>query len=605
MAMVWCLSERANGQTSYSDVAVIVNANSTFSQAIGTYFKSQRNIPDQNIITIHCSSAEEVDAAEFNSMRSQIESYLQANNLVDSINYLVTTKGVPLKINRGETCSTNSPSASVESELMCILGSYAGYIGANGRYYSPYYSKNQHFSRATQGIYLVTRLDAYTTQEVFDLIDRSGPATRVSSNSCYVLDQDPTWNASAEFLNDYMTTARNLLAERGKNVELNSDSVYVTSRKGVLGYVSWGSNDRNADNFTTHALPLNSWSPGAIVETYVSTSARSFENPPSYGQSLIADLIEEGVSGAKGYVYEPFTSSIADPSVLFDRYAAGYNLAESYFMASRYVSWMDVVIGDPKTSVQEVQGMQPVQMSFLHATTQIGSGIVELRWGTLSEMNNYGFTVQRADTALRGFSDLEGSYVAGHGTTLDPQSYTWSDRIVEPGAYFYRLKQFDVDGKAHFSEQQQVVVTGAVASVKDASLPQRFALDQNYPNPFNPVTTIGFRVAGEKTGSGVSGEETGSGVSGEKTGAGVSGEKTGAGVSGEKTGSGVSGLGSSNVRLTVYDLLGREVAVLVNENKLPGAYRVAFDGGRLASGTYFYLLQVGERIETRTMMYLK
>jgi len=446
VAILWCLSEAAIGQTSYSDVAVVVNANSASSTTIGSYFKSHRSIPDKNIITISCSSAEEIDDAEFHSMRSQIESYMQANNLVNSINYLVTTKGVPLKINRGDLASTNSPSASVESELMCILGSYASSVGANGRYFSPYYANNAHFSRTTQGIYLVTRLDAYTTQEVLDLIDHSGPGTHVSSDSRYVLDQDPTWNESAPYLNDYLTTARSLLAARGKNVELNADSVFVTSRQGVLGYVSWGSNDHNADNFTTHALPLNSWSPGALVETYVSTSARSFENPPAYGQSLIADIISEGASGAKGYVYEPFSSSMANPSVLFDRYTAGFNLAESYFMASRYMSWMDVVVGDPKTTIQEVLPQLPVQMSYLEASTSADHGLVQLRWGTLSEMNNYGFTVQRADTTTLGFCDIGESFVAGHGTTLDPHTYTWTDRNVTPGSYYYRLKQVDLAG---------------------------------------------------------------------------------------------------------------------------------------------------------------
>lgn len=566
VAMTWCLSGTTIGQTSYSDVAVIVNSNSTTSQTIGNYFKARRSIPDRNIITVSCSSAEEIDAVEFNSLKSQIESYLQANGMVDAINYIVTTKGVPLKINRGDTFSMSSPSASVESELMCILGSYAGYIGGVGRYYSPYYSKNVHFTRASQGIYLVTRLDAYTEQEVLDLIDRSGPATQVSSSSIYVLDQDPSWNTSAAYLNDYMASARTLLSGKGKTVELNSDSVYVTSRDGVLGYVSWGSNDRNADRFTTHAMPSNSWAPGALVETYVSTSARSFENPPAYGQSLIADLIEEGVSGAKGYVYEPYSSAMANVSLLFDRYTAGYNLAESYYMSSRYMSWMDVVIGDPKTTIEEVQGPLPVQMSYLRATAPAGLGTVDLTWGTLSEMNNYGFTVQRADTAVRGFKDVEGGFVAGHGTTLDPQSYTWSDRTVAPGAYYYRLKQVDLDGTTHYSEQQLVFVQpGSVASVGDAGMPHQFGLAQNYPNPFNPSTRIGYSVP-------------------------------------------AAGVQGSAVSLKVYDTLGREVAVLVNEIQAPGQYEVMFASGpssSMASGTYFYRLQMGDQTETRTMMYLK
>jgi uncharacterized protein (TIGR03790 family) len=568
VTMILSAACTGNAIASYDDVAVIVNLNSSSSQTIGDYFKSHRNIPDRNIIGIRCSTAEEIDSTEFSAIRSQVESYLQANGLVNAINYIVTTKGVPLKVNRGDTFSLSSPSASIESELMCILGSYASLIGGAGRNYSPYYSQNKAFTRASTGIYLVTRLDAYSVEEVLNLIDRSGPNTTVNTGARFVLDQDPAWNSSAAFLNDYMTAAYSDLQSRGQAVELNRDSVYITSREGVLGYVSWGSNDHYADRFTSHALPSNSWSPGALVETYVSTSARSFDNPPSYGQSLIADLIEEGVSGAKGYVYEPYSSAMANPSVLFDRYVAGYNLAESYFMASRYLSWMDVVIGDPKTTIQESQGTLPVetlpvQLNRFDASSTAGNGTVDLHWSTLTEVNNYCFMVQRTDTTAVAFADIEGSTVAGHGTTLDPQSYSWSDHNVRPGAYYYRLKQIDMDGTVHYSERQLVVVSTTAAGVDDqrGSTPEGFALQQNYPNPFNPSTRIRFSIP-------------------------------------------VAG----TVRLAVYNSVGQEVAVLVDAPQSAGEHEVAFSpdqASSIASGKYFYRLQAGNRTETKSMVYLK
>ena len=124
----------------------------------------------------------------------------------------------------------------------------------------------------------------------------------------------------------------------------------------------------------------------------------------------------------------------------------------------------------------------------------------------------------------------------------NPASSAWLDNIFFPG---------------------NVVVT----SVADASpdVPKVFALEQNYPNPFNPVTVIKYAVAG----------------------------------------TGAHGSGTSNVKLSVYDVLGREVAVLVNERKLPGRYEVTFDGSGLSSGSYFYRMEAGNFVETKKLLLLK
>ena len=99
--------------------------------------------------------------------------------------------------------------------------------------------------------------------------------------------------------------------------------------------------------------------------------------------------------------------------------------------------------------------------------------------------------------------------------------------------------------------------------------PTAFRLEQNYPNPFNPKTGVRFQVPGARE----------------------------AGAWGQ--GSGV------NVKIVVYDMLGREVAVLVNERKAPGSYEVAFDGSRLASGVYFYRMTAGSYVESRKMLLVK
>ena len=352
------------GKRDHDDVAVIINNNSNISKQIGRYFASHRNIPNQNIIYINALADEEINDLEFNNLRSQVENYIQANNLEDKINYIVTTKGMPLKVNRGDTFSESSPSASVESELTLILGPYSNNIGQNGIVFSPYYYQKAHFSRSKYGIYLVTRLDGYTSDEIMAMIDKAAQPIvvdgakfvqlikpNVVKRTKFVFDQDPAWDSSLPGLNHAMASASTILTSKGYNVLLNTDSVYVTNQTDVLGYVSWGSNDHYANRYTQNAIPHNKWHRGALAETYVSSSGRTFSKPVTYGQSLVADLITEGITGVKGYVYEPYSFAMAVVPVLFDRYTSDYNLAESFYMASRLLSWMDVVIGDPKTSI--------------------------------------------------------------------------------------------------------------------------------------------------------------------------------------------------------------------------------------------------------------
>ncbi|MEK7651286.1 MAG: TIGR03790 family protein [Patescibacteria group bacterium] len=272
---------------------------------------------------------------------------------MQKINYIVTTKGVPLKVKRGDFDSDGEPasaldserkSASVDSELALIFPQDSQYIGNPSSLGSRYFMADGHFAKNKYDMYLVTRLDGYTVADVRALIDRAKNPVLLSADK-FVFDEDPTWALN---LNAQMANAARSLQERGFNVVLDTTETFLANQQNVIGYASWGSNDRHATSSTEYAKPKNTWVPGAIAETYVSTSGRTFNKPALYGQSLIADLIEEGITGAKGYVYESYSSAMADVSVLFDRYTKGYNLAESFYAASPFLSWMDVVIGDPK-----------------------------------------------------------------------------------------------------------------------------------------------------------------------------------------------------------------------------------------------------------------
>jgi len=372
----------------YNDVGLIINENDTNSVAIGEYFIQQRNIPSRNVIRITAPTKETITFDEFQAVRAQIEDYLISSALRDSLNYLVTTKGVPLRITHGT--GDDPRNASFDAEIMLILGSFAPHIGQNTLFAPPnsvrvhyYFRKDEPYRRKavvpgtnpplTYDLYLTTRLIGLTKEDVFALIDRSGPFTLVDKDSAkFVFDRDPRPIQLVPY-DTNMAIAGSMLAARGWNVLVNHDSVFVTGERNVLGYTSWGSNDHFDHLFTQHARPKFHWLPGSLAETYVSTSARNFTPGQTSGQSRIADLIAEGCVGASGYVFEPYTVALTWVDVLFERYTRGYNLAESFYMANPTFSWMAVIVGDPKTSI--ITEMPPHPAPTAHATDAVCTGM--------------------------------------------------------------------------------------------------------------------------------------------------------------------------------------------------------------------------------------
>ena len=330
---------------SYDDVLLIINSQSEASQIIGQYFSEARAIPASRIAYISTAENETIYRQTFEQdIRLPIEQFIRDNNLDTEINYIVTTKGVPLRISADQTTADH---ASVDSELSLISGPYADQIGTANATKNPYHQFDFPFSKEMFGIFLVTRLTGYTVNDVLTLIDRSAQPEQFGT---FVLDVDPSKDNTAGFsiANQWLRDAAPILEEAGHFVFLDETKTFITNQTNVLGYASWGSNDANdTDNAKTNFV----WLPGSIAETFVSTSARTFTPPATYGQSLIADLIAEGATGAKGYVFEPFLNAMAKPDILFDRYSSGYSLADSYFSASRNLGWQGVVVGDPKMAI--------------------------------------------------------------------------------------------------------------------------------------------------------------------------------------------------------------------------------------------------------------
>ena len=206
----------------------------------------------------------------------------------------------------------------------------------------------------------------------------------------------------------------------------------------------------------------------------------------------------------------------------------------------------DLVIDGIRVASSWSNAPLPVELSSFTASV-IGS-TVKLNWVTATEVNNYGFEIQKSVVGSLKTEWNTIGFVNGNGNFNSPKSYSYEDKNVTSGKYSYYLKQIDNDGQFEYSKAIEV----------DLGAPKKFKLSQNYPNPFNPATTIRFNLP-----------EAG------------------------------------NAKLTIYNLLGQEIKTIVNEFKEAGVHTVNFNASELNSGMYIYKLEAGSFIQTRKMTLVK
>ena len=313
-------------------VLVVENTRSEDSVSIGNYYIQRRRIPKTNLCKIACPTVEECSMAEFKqTMLEPIKQFIAAAKL--DVDYIVLTKGMPIRTHEG-------PAGGMGTDSMLAVMDWAA---PQVRMRNPYFAHAERFSHAKMGIYLVTRFDGYTRGDCTNMIDNG---TRARRRGIFLIHTGPGHeDGGYKPVNTSMREAHRILIERKQQSVLDTDDAFPGAGfTRLLGYYSWGSNDAKFDKAQYNAI---GFTPGGIAETAVSTSARTFENKNAPGQSLIADLIAQGVTGCKGYVSEPYADAIAHADILFSRYTFGYNIAESFYAASEYVNWKDMVLGDP------------------------------------------------------------------------------------------------------------------------------------------------------------------------------------------------------------------------------------------------------------------
>lgn len=254
-------------------------------------------------------------------------------------------------------------------------------------------------------------------------------------------------------------------------------------------------------------------------------------------------------------------ATIAYPGAGFENKTDHYMGVKFQISGQTHYGWVKMTVGNlPVASITvtsyayettantPIAKPLPVELTSFNALVTLNS--VKLKWETATEVNNYGFEIERCEISdIRNEIWEKIGFVEGHGNSNSPKKYIFEDKTYAAGkVYKYRLKQIDFDGA--FEHSDELVV--------ETTVPEKAELAQNYPNPFNPSTTIKFSMPE-----------------------------------------------ADFAKLTVYNSIGQEVSVLINENLEPGFYTYLFDGSKLASGAYVYKLETAGRVITKKMLLIK
>jgi uncharacterized protein (TIGR03790 family) len=369
---------RPSSAVAPQEVLLVVNDGSPTSVSLAKEYARLRRV--QNVVHVSCidsAASENNESIDYRDFVAQIETpirqFLRAHQ---AVNFIVLTKGIPIRVlgaRTGEHYGGPVNRASLDSTLAAIgyeqiPGAVKvrfddpGGVAVGYAWLNRYWNAKVRFSHAAFGGYLVTRLDGYTPADASALTKRALAAEAHLGSGTILLDIEPDFGLgnprdepapiptaliSAE--SPYSTFNADMLHAgmelKRRNIPVDADVTTTFAghdQTNLLGYYSWGSND---DHFSPAAYHSLRFAPGAIGDTAVSTSARSFF-PQTSGQSMIADLVTQGITGVQGYTDEPLLQAISSPTIVLDRFTRGWTLAESFYAGSHFVGWTVVVVGD-------------------------------------------------------------------------------------------------------------------------------------------------------------------------------------------------------------------------------------------------------------------
>jgi uncharacterized protein (TIGR03790 family) len=356
---------------------VLYNADSKDGLAIAEYYAQVH--PGVELLPLYGVSTDEQVSADhyLKVIRPQVLAGLNGKTSV-----IVTTKGLPLRISntipnpgtypgwRGDAYNMAIPNdwwkpfSSLESELTRITRiSTPEQMADQGFFLSPptfnfpndhqahnpYHGSTVTFDRsnsANEGIYLTSRLDGFTVEDITKSIKRAQNAYIKPDHQLVVVDDDPY--AAGTYADRMDQLVNQVLKPAGQKYLYDQTTAKLTTAPGpVIGYVSHGSQPN--DPYYMDRLDFN-LAAGAVMHTWESFNAYSFiKGNNRYGQGLIGEWLAMGGTAALGHVQEPKAthSSVADETILFDRLLKGFTFAEAAWAATEQLSFVNTVVGDP------------------------------------------------------------------------------------------------------------------------------------------------------------------------------------------------------------------------------------------------------------------
>jgi hypothetical protein len=283
------------------------------------------------------------------------------------------------------------------------------------------------------------------------------------------------------------------------------------------------------------------------VQTIYHVQAPSFD----FGSGTVS-LNFGWLTGAEGTNFDRTKSFPARwTGSMWESYRTNSGLTRDNSSTVKQVSITGLTVLQGEWAVFAADDDSPLPVSLTDFTARATPRGIELLWRTATEQDNLGFIVLRNGEELASY--LTHHTLRGNGTTLTESQYTFLDNAVEVGrTYTYRLRSVDFSGTIHDYE----LTASATAIEKIAS----FELFQNYPNPFNPTTVIRYQLPVK-----------------------------------------------SEVKLELFDMLGRNIATLVSATQEAGSYTVTLSASalNLSSGVYFYRLTAGTFMDTKKMLFVK